>query len=197
MPPLCHTCRIVKPLRSKHCTTIKRCVPMFDHHCPYIGNTIGGGNYIHFVAFIFCGLVNVAQSWAAGVQFLLAYPKSPLSWFFCIDYGLVLLMAVMMNQYHLSLILRNLTTNEDMNKHRYTYLRDDLGKYRNPFSQGAWGNCAEFFRRRSQVLADPYWHSKKYAEVVRDEENDVELGEMDSENQRLTDTQLHPHGHSH
>ena len=48
MPPLCHTCRIVKPLRSKHCSVAKKCVPMFDHFCPYIGNTIGGGNYVFF-----------------------------------------------------------------------------------------------------------------------------------------------------
>ena len=38
------------------------------------------------------------------------------------------MMAVLMNHYHLILILRNLTTNEDMNKHRYAYLRNDVNR---------------------------------------------------------------------
>ena len=53
--PLCHTCRIVKPLRSKHCNKLKRCVPVFDHHCPYVGTTLGAGNYRSFVFFMVSG----------------------------------------------------------------------------------------------------------------------------------------------
>ena len=33
-------------MRSKHCSTLKKCVPMFDHYCPYIGNTIGGVTFV-------------------------------------------------------------------------------------------------------------------------------------------------------
>jgi len=53
---LCHSCRIVKPLRSKHCRVIRRCVLMFDHHCPFVGATIGLYNYIYFFLFLvsFC-----------------------------------------------------------------------------------------------------------------------------------------------
>ena len=43
-------------------------------------------------------------------------------WLYLIDFCGVLLMAVLMNNFHAVLILKGLTTNEDMNKHRYAYL---------------------------------------------------------------------------
>ncbi len=31
LPPVCHTCHLSKPLRSKHCKILGRCVNKFDH----------------------------------------------------------------------------------------------------------------------------------------------------------------------
>lgn len=53
----CYTCAIEKPLRSRHCRNCRRCVRAFDHHCPFIGNCVGAGNYRWFFFYIICLLV--------------------------------------------------------------------------------------------------------------------------------------------
>ncbi|KAL9174385.1 hypothetical protein ABFS82_02G049900 [Erythranthe guttata] len=156
---LCPTCKIIRPVRSKHCAVCKRCVEQFDHHCPWISNCVGKRNKRDFVTFLVMGTLTTSiggmvaiqriwtsvpalstgETWTHHVIF--EYPG--VIAFLVLDaaifFAATTLLAVQAYQ-----IARNVTTNEVANSMRYGYLRGPDGRFRNPYNHGCWKNCSDF-----------------------------------------------------
>ncbi|XP_039777270.1 probable protein S-acyltransferase 23 isoform X2 [Panicum virgatum] len=156
---LCPTCKIIRPMRSKHCPTCKHCVEQFDHHCPWISNCVGKRNKWDFFVFLCMGIATSFLGAAVGFQRLWTEPiilSSSESWthFVLTNHpGAVLFMfldvflltgALILTGAQAVQIAWNITTNEQANKSRYSYLRGPDGRFRNPYSRGCQRNCTDF-----------------------------------------------------
>ncbi|KAI4995700.1 probable protein S-acyltransferase 23 isoform X1 [Hordeum vulgare subsp. vulgare] len=156
---LCPTCKIVRPVRSKHCPICKQCVEQFDHHCPWISNCVGKRNKWDFLVFLCMGIATTLLGAAVGFHRLWTEPiilSSSESWthFMVTKHpGAVLFMfmdiflltgALILTVAQAVMIARNLTTNEAANQSRYTYLRGPDGRFRNPYNQDWQKNCGYF-----------------------------------------------------
>lgn len=156
---LCPTCKIIRPMRSKHCPTCKHCVEQFDHHCPWISNCVGKRNKWDFFVFLWMGIATSFLGAAVGFHRLQTEPvilSSSESWihFMVTKHpGAVLFMfldvflltgALILTGAQAVQIARNITTNEAANRSRYTYLRGPDGRFRNPYSRGCQRNCTDF-----------------------------------------------------
>ncbi|PNT30049.1 hypothetical protein POPTR_006G061800v4 [Populus trichocarpa] len=156
---LCATCKIVRPLRAKHCSTCDRCVEQFDHHCPWVSNCIGKKNKWEFFAFLVLEVSAMLITGAVTLTRVLTDPFAPSSlgaWvnhagshhigaisFLIMDFFLFFGVAVL-TVVQASQISRNITTNEMANALRYSYLRGPGGRFRNPYDHGCKKNCSDF-----------------------------------------------------
>lgn len=150
---LCVSCKIVRPLRAKHCSVTDRCIQCFDHYCPWVGNAIGKGNRHLFVIFLWLELGAIALSTGTAIARIhFSMVQAPeqaaglaLLWpVVFIVFDLILLISVAaLSIGQLSQVMRNVTTNELSNWHRYRYLHGSLGEFSNPFDNGWKSNCRE------------------------------------------------------
>ena len=49
---LCPDCEVIRTPRCRHCSLCNACVDRYDHHCPWVNNCIGKGNFAYFYTFI-------------------------------------------------------------------------------------------------------------------------------------------------
>ncbi|XVE94066.1 hypothetical protein REPUB_Repub01dG0248400 [Reevesia pubescens] len=159
---LCPTCKIIRPVRSKHCPVCKHCIEQFDHHCPWISNCVGKRNKRDFFVFICLGtltsfvgaFVAIQRIWTAKLALsageswihhvIVNHPG--LVAFLILD-AMVFISATTLTTAQASQIARNITTNELSNVIRYGYLRGPDGRFRNPYNHGCRKNCANFLIR--------------------------------------------------
>lgn len=156
---LCATCKIVRPLRAKHCSTCDRCVEQFDHHCPWVSNCIGKKNKWDFFAFLVLEVSAMLVTGGVCLTRVLTDPFAPHSFGVWIQYAgenhigaisfliadfFLFFSVFALTVVQASQISRNITTNEMANAMRYSYLRGPGGRFRNPYDHGIKKNCSDF-----------------------------------------------------
>lgn len=142
------TCHFYQPPRAHHCSVNDNCIEKFDHHCPWVGTTIGLRNYRFFLLFIFTASLLCLYIISTGVlavklahddletddlkieEAIEEVPAAIALSAYCL---LGFLFVGGLSFFHIYLVSTNQTTYENF---RYSYSR-----LQNPYNEGCVQNC--------------------------------------------------------
>eukprot|EP00929_Paragymnodinium_shiwhaense_P106682 TRINITY_DN72286_c0_g1_i1.p1 TRINITY_DN72286_c0_g1~~TRINITY_DN72286_c0_g1_i1.p1 ORF type:complete len:574 (-),score=104.06 TRINITY_DN72286_c0_g1_i1:168-1889(-) len=119
----CRKSESYKPDRAHYCRFTKRGVLRMDHHCPWLGNTVGFRNHKFFFLFLAYASAACSQVGLSLLQLLVAGAKlPPLTAFLCVGAegltGILISILTPFFLFHLWMLCRNLTTIEFCDKMR-------------------------------------------------------------------------------
>ncbi|GMH43294.1 hypothetical protein BSKO_11216 [Bryopsis sp. KO-2023] len=157
------TCHFYQPPRAHHCSVNDNCIEKFDHHCPWVGTTIGRRNYRWFLLFIFSAsllCIFVCATGIVAVKFeydeltekrnegekidaLDAIREAPAAVALSGYTALFFLFVGGLSIFHIYLVSTNQTTYENF---RYGYDRAQ-----NPYDEGCARNCWQVWFQKSPL----------------------------------------------
>ncbi|QLQ82407.1 hypothetical protein HG537_0H01690 [Torulaspora globosa] len=111
---ICRTCHLTKPARSKHCNICQACILVADHHCIWVNNCIGKGNYVYFFAFLIANVTSLSYGFLRVLQISITSPNlhSRSTIIFMILCGTFAVICGVFTALQLQLVNDGMTTNE-------------------------------------------------------------------------------------
>lgn len=151
---LCHICRTIQPVRSKHCRFCKRCTECFDHHCLYLSNCIGKRNRLSFLCLIF-HMFFVGLAYMILILIIIKRHHWTLTYLHIANLVFCMKLIFIGGVLTICTVRRamiNLTTNEETKRDSYKYLKKQDGSYFNQFDRGFWTNVKDYFTSSAFLL---------------------------------------------